>query len=142
LKEERLIYLGEHPAKANGFYTRSLATRFGTIEDLSVPRVREGNFRPSCLPPKRCSLDLEEVIIAMYKGGVSTRDISKFLESLYGTRYSPAGISRLTDVLEEEIEAWRKRPLRQYYPVLYIDDAFCDKKGKSGKRILAILSWE
>jgi len=39
----------------------------------------------------------------MYRGG--TRDISKFLENLYGTRYSPAGISRLTDVLEEEIEA-------------------------------------
>jgi len=58
---------------------------------------------------KDASLDLEEVIIAMYRGGLSTRDISKFLESLYGTRSSFAGISRLTDVLEEEIEAWRKR---------------------------------
>ena len=96
LKEERLIYLEEHPTKANGFYTRSLATKFGTIEDLSVPRVREGNFRPSCLPPyRRTSLDLEEVIIAMYAGGLSTRDISKFLESLYGTRSSFARISRL-----------------------------------------------
>ena len=125
MKEERLIYLEEHPTKANGFYRRSLATRFGTIEDLSVPRVREGNFRPSCLPPyRRRSLDLEEVIIAMYRGGLSTRDISKFLENLYGTRYSPAGISRLTDVLEKEIEAWRKRPLKEYYPVLYIDATF------------------
>jgi len=41
MKEERLIYLKEHPTKANGFYTRSLATKFGIIEDLSVPRVRE-----------------------------------------------------------------------------------------------------
>ena len=53
MREERLIYLEEHPAKANAFYTRSLATKFGTIEDLSVPRVREGSFRPSCLPPYR-----------------------------------------------------------------------------------------
>ena len=69
MKEERLIYLKEHPTKANGFYTRSLATRFGTIEDLSAPRVREGSFRPSCLSPyRRTSLDLEEVIIAMYAG--------------------------------------------------------------------------
>jgi len=38
---------------------------------------------------------LEEVIIAMYREGLSTRDISKFLENLYGTRSSFAGISRL-----------------------------------------------
>ena len=103
MKEERLIYLEEHPTKANGFYRRSLATRFGTIEDLSVPRVREDNFRPSCLPPyRRRSLDLEEVIIAMYAGGLSTRDISKFLESLYGTRYSPAGI-------RDSTLSWKRR---------------------------------
>ena len=112
-----------------------MATKFGTIEDLSVPRVREGSFRPSCLPPyRRRSLDLEEVIIAMYRGGLSTRDISKFLENLYGTRYSPAGISRLTDVLEEEIEVWRKRPLKEYYPVLYIDATFLPvRRGKVEK---------
>jgi len=79
----KAIHLEEHPTKANGFYTRSLAAKFGTIEDLSVPRVREGSFRPSCLSPKRCtSLDLE--------------GISKFLESLYGTFYSPAGIRMLS----------------------------------------------
>ena len=138
MKEERLIYLEEHPTKANGFYTRSLATRFGTIEDLSVPRVREDNFRPSCLPPyRRTSLDLEEVIIAMYAGGLSTRDISKFLENLYGTRSSFAGIRDSTFILEEEIEAWRKRPLRQYYPVLYIDATFLSvRRGKVEKESL------
>jgi len=94
LKGERLIYLEEHPTKGDGFYRRSLEAKFGTIEEF-LPRVREGNFRPSCLPPERCSLDLEEVIIAMYRGGLSTRDISKFLENLYGTRSSFAGISRL-----------------------------------------------
>ena len=80
---------------------------------------------------------MEGVIIAMYAGGLSTRDISKFLENLYGTRYSPAGISRLTDVLEEEIEVWRKRPLRQYYPVLYIDATFLPvRRGKVEKESL------
>jgi len=34
MKEERLIYLEEHPPKGNGFYTCSLATRFGTIEEF------------------------------------------------------------------------------------------------------------
>jgi len=55
----------------------------------------------------------------MYKGGLSTRDISKFLENLYGTRYSPAGIRRLTDVLEEEVKAWKKDPWKSTACPLY-----------------------
>jgi len=35
--------------KANGYYTRSLASLFGNL-DLSVPRDRNGLFRPAILP--------------------------------------------------------------------------------------------
>ena len=138
MKEERLIYLEEHPTKANGFYRRSLATRFGTIEDLSVPRVREGNFRPSCLPPyRRRSLDLEEVIIAMYRGGLSTRDISKFLENLYGTRYSPAGISRLYLCPRGGDRGLEKKTLEAVLPCpLHRCHLSSGKKRKGRKRVL------
>jgi len=123
LKEERLTYLEEHPTKGDGFYTRSLEANFGTVEDL-LPRVRKGSFRPSCLLPERCSLDLEEIIIAMYRGRLSTRDISKFLENLYGTRYSPAGISRFYLCPWKGDRGLKIRPLKEHYPLLYIDDAF------------------
>ena len=36
--------------------------------------------------------------------------------------------------MEEEIKNWRKRPLKEYYPVLYIDDAFLPvRRGKVEK---------
>jgi len=73
---------------------------------------------------KDASLDLEEVIIAMYRGGLSTRDISKLLENLYGTHSSFAGISRLYLCPGRGDRSLKIRPLKEYYPVLYIDDAF------------------
>jgi len=60
----------------------------------------------------------------MYGGGLSTRDISKFLESLYGTRSSFAKISRLYLCPWGGDRNLEKRALKEYYPVLYIDDVF------------------
>ena len=46
--EQKILYLEEHPeTKANGFYTRRLATKYGEIENLKVPRVRDGIFKSS-----------------------------------------------------------------------------------------------
>ena len=47
MREERTMDLEEHPTKANGYYyTRDLLTLVGHLDDLRVPRVREGNFPP------------------------------------------------------------------------------------------------
>lgn len=97
--EERELYLAEHPTKGNGYYTRDLLTQYGILEDLKVPRVREGDFHPKLIPyRKRVSLDLPEAILALYATWASTRDISRFLESMYGAFYSPQSICRLTQV--------------------------------------------
>ena len=62
MREEREIYLENHPTKANGYYTRDLLTLVGPVEDLKVPRVREGDFHPQILPyRKQASLELSEV---------------------------------------------------------------------------------
>ena len=50
MREEREIYVEQHLTKANGYYTRDLLTLVGPLEDLKVPRVREGNFHPRILP--------------------------------------------------------------------------------------------
>jgi putative transposase len=77
--------LGDTPYKANGYYTRDLLTLVGPVEDLKVPRVREGDFHPRILSyRKRASLELSEIILALYAVGVSTRKISHFLEGIYG----------------------------------------------------------
>jgi|GEM_PF-2288823 hypothetical protein len=99
--EERELYLESHPTKGNGYYTRDLPTQYGVLSDLRVPRVRQGDFHPKLIPYRRhTSLELSEAILALYASGASTRDISRFLESVYGTFYSPQSISRLTQVVE------------------------------------------
>lgn len=125
MREEREIYLEEHPTKANGYYTRSLLTLAGPVEELRVPRVREGDFHPRILPyRRRTSLELSEAILALYAAGVSTRAISRFLEGIYGAFYSPQSISRLTQVVEEEVKAWRERPLDEEYYAVFLDGTF------------------
>jgi len=133
--EERELYLEEHPTKGNGYYTRDLLTQYGILEDLRVPRVREGEFHPRLLPyRRRVSLELSEAILALYATGASTRDISRFLESVYGAFYSPQSISRLTQVVEEEVEAWRRRPLEREYYAVYLDCTFLSvRRGKAAK---------
>ena len=76
MREEREIYLEEHLTKANGYYTRDLLTLIGPLEDLRVPRVREGDFHPKILPYRRpTSLELSEAVLALYAAGVSTRNV-------------------------------------------------------------------
>ncbi|QJA05952.1 IS256 family transposase [Thermosulfurimonas marina] len=125
--EERSLYLEEPPeTKGNGFYSRSLLTKYGPIEGLMVPRTRDGNFRAQILPPprRRAGLDLGEAVLALYASGASTRAVSRFIETIYGAYYSPASISRLTEVAEDQIESWRKRRLSEEYFALYLDATF------------------
>ena len=90
MREERAMYLETHLTSANGYYTRDLLTLVGPVEDLKVPRVREGDFHPRILPyRKRASLELSEIILALYAVGVSTRKISHFLEGIYGVFIHP-----------------------------------------------------
>jgi len=107
----------------------------GPVGDLKVPRVREGDFHPRILPyRKRASLELSEIILALYAVGVSTRKISHFLEGIYGAFYSPQSISRLIQVTEEEVKAWRERPLSEEYYAVFLDGTFLSiRRGKTVK---------
>ena len=55
----------------NGYYKRSLHTKFGHIEDLQVPRDRSGEFQTQVFQPyQRRDGWLEEAVIQMYKSGM------------------------------------------------------------------------
>jgi putative transposase len=123
--EERELYLEEHPeTKANGFYTRKLATKYGEIENLRVPRVRSGNFKPRIIPErKKAFFDLGEVVVLMFASGSSVRDVSKFLEMVHGAYYSPSSLSRLTEVASEKVESWRRKLCEGYFAI-YLDATY------------------
>lgn len=113
----------------NGFYKRSFQTRYGPINALRVPRDRKGLFQTQLFQPyQRRDNWLEESIIHMYKGGMSTREVSKFIESMFGTQYSPTTISNITRTVMEDIEEWQKRPLEKRYSVIYLDGLYVKLK--------------
>ncbi|MDI4643353.1 IS256 family transposase [Cohnella hashimotonis] len=109
----------------NGHYKRTFETRFGTIRALRVPRDRKGLFQTRLFEPyHRRENWLEEAIIHMYKGGMSTREVAKFIESMYGAQYSPTTISNITATVMEDIEQWQKRPLEKRDSVIYLDGLY------------------
>jgi len=132
MQEEQAMYLETHPTTANGYYTRDLLTLVGPVADLKVPRVQEDDFHPGILPyRKRASLELSEIVLALYVVGVSTRKISHFLEGIYRAFYSPQSISRLIQVTAEEVKAWRERPLSEEYHAVFLDGTFLSiRRGK------------
>lgn len=123
LKYEKYSYEGHHSGNSrNGFYTRDYETKYGKINDLKIPRDRNGEFEQQLIPPyQRRDCWLEDMIINMYAKGMATREIAALIERLYGNSYSAGTISNITDVALEEVKKWHDRPLSKRYSVLFID---------------------
>lgn len=113
----------------NGYYQRTLHTKFGNIEELSVPRDRQGLFQTQVFEPyQRRDGWLEEAVIQMYKSGMGTRDVARFIESMFGSHYSPSTISNITSTVLEDIQQWQIRPLQKRYSVIYLDGLYVKLK--------------
>jgi transposase-like protein len=105
----------------NGSTPKTVASEIGDI-DLDVPRDRAGSFEPQLVPKGARRLGgLDDVIISLYAGGMTLRDIQHHLVSTIGTDLSHETISKITDAVLEEITVWQSRPLEPLYPVIYLD---------------------
>ena len=109
------------PNSRNGTSPKTLATEVGPVP-LAVPRDRDGSFEPRLVPKgARRAGGLDEMIISLYAGGMTVRDIQHHLARTVGTELSHDTISRITDAVAEEVKAWQARPLEELYPVIYLD---------------------
>ena len=105
----------------NGSTPKTLASQVGDVP-LDVPRDREGTFTPRLVPKGSRRLGgLDEMIVSLYAGGMTIRDIQHHLVSTLGTELSHETISKITDEVLEEVTAWQRRPLEAFYPVIYLD---------------------
>jgi transposase-like protein len=105
----------------NGYKPRQLNTRVGTL-DLLVPQDREGTFSTQLFDRyQRNEKALVLALMEMTIKGVSTRKVADVTERLCGTSFSKSTVSRLSADLDEELEAWRNRPLEKAYPYLVVD---------------------
>jgi putative transposase len=105
----------------NGFTAKRLGTEVGDIE-LATPRDRNGTFEPRLVPKgQRRVGGLSDMIVSLYAGGMTIRDIQAHLERTLGTELSHETISNITDAVLAEVTAWQSRPLEAVYPILYLD---------------------
>ena len=75
----------------------------------------------------------DEKILAMYAKGMSTRDIQELVKTLYDVELSPTLISSVTDAVDEEVTAWRSRPLEAHWPIVYFDGIVVHVRGAGGR---------
>jgi len=112
----------ERTGYRNGSYTRDLVTKAGRIEDLSVPRDREGQFHTQVFERYgRYEPEVAEALTEMFVSGTSTHKVGNVAEKLMGVAPSASAVSRLNQTLTEQYEAWRERPLFAHYRILYLD---------------------
>jgi putative transposase len=112
----------ERTTHRNGYRPRAWETRMGEIE-LFVPRVRSGiSYFPSFLEPRRRS---EQAIVAVvmeaYVNGVSTRKVDRLVSQLGLQGMTKDRVSALCRALDQQVEAFRQRPLEGEYPYLWLD---------------------
>ena len=143
MKIERSNFLGAGPYQrtegrqgyANGMKPKSLDSRLGRLQ-LQIPQVREvesgERFYPQSLERGlRSERALKLAIAEMYVKGVSTRKVMAITEKLCGLSISSTQVSRASKLLDEELQAWRERPIGET-PALILDARY-EKVRHAGK---------
>jgi putative transposase len=110
------------PNARNGSTPKTLLTEVGPVP-IDTPRDRAGSFEPRLVPKgaRRLAGGLDDMIISLYAGGMTVRDIQHHLARTIGAELSHDTISKITDAVLEEVKAWQSRPLDPIYPIVYLD---------------------
>lgn len=105
----------------NGYRSKKVRSDFGEVK-LSVPRDRNGEFEPIVIENHNNDISgIEGQIIGMYSKGMSTRDISTHLKSIYGMDISHSLVSKITDRVLPLAKEWQNRALDSLYPIVFMD---------------------
>lgn len=105
----------------NGYSKKTVRT---TNDNISINLLRncEVTFEPKIIPKRsRDVSEIEDKVLSMYAKGMSQRDIASTIEDIYGFEISHETISEITDNVIEHLEQWQNRPLKKFYPFLFVD---------------------
>ena len=104
----------ERRGHANGYKPKTVTTRVGQVR-FDVPQVRDSSFYPQALEKGlRSERALKLALAEMYVQGVSTRRVAAITEKLIGKEVTSVQVSRAVAELDQQLEAWRNRPLGRY----------------------------
>lgn len=132
----------------NGYTTKTVINDDNDRIEVKVPRDRNSTFEPVIIPKheKRTPL-FNDQIISMYSFGMSTRDIQRHLQQVYGVEVSPETISNITESVMSDVREWQNRPLEKSYPILFLDALRVNSRqdGKNVNKALYValaINWE
>lgn len=129
LELEAMLGYAPHQKKGNGVNSRNgyrernkLVLKEGLLEGLRVPRDRNGEYQTEVLPRlKRYEPAILDYVQQLYLNYNSTRPLSGMLTTLFGWPMSHGQVSNFCQVLDKEVEEWKKRPLADIYVGLFLD---------------------
>ena len=126
----------ERLVSRNGYRPRTLETRMGTA-DLAVPKLRRGSYFPSFLEPRRrWEKAFVNVVSEAYILGVSTRRVEELVEAMGAKGVSRSEVSRMAASLDEQVAAFRTRPLSDMtWPYIWLDALYL--KVREGGRVVS-----
>ena len=105
----------------NGHSPKTVTSSMGEIA-LDIPRDRQGSFEPQVVKKHQTDISsIEDQVLSMYAKGMTTRDISDHLNSVYGVDASAEMISRMTDKILPMAKEWQNRPLDRKYAIVFMD---------------------
>ena len=124
LKEERLKKgESEDPNnRRNGWTTKQLKTSIGQVP-IKPPRDRDGTFEPLLVGKwdRNLNSGLDTQIIELYARGNSVEQIRAYIKKMYGPEFSAGQITAITDKVWDEVLEWKKRALKAFYALIYLD---------------------
>jgi putative transposase len=106
----------------NGKRTKTVLTDAVGPVEIEVPRDRDGTFDPVIVGKRQRRLgDVDTVVLSLYAKGLTTGEISAHFAEVYGASVSKDTVSRITDAVLEDMQAWCSRPLQPVYAAVFID---------------------
>jgi len=104
--------------RRNGYSKKTVTSSMGDIS-LDIPRDRNGEFEPQIIKKHQTDISsIEDQVLSMYAKGMTTRDITEHLQSVYGVEASPMMISKMTDRILPIAKEWQNRPLSRKYAIV------------------------
>jgi putative transposase len=106
----------------NGARPKTVLTEGTGQVGIEVPRDRDGTFEPQIVKKRQRRLNgVDEIVLSLYAKGLTTGEISAHFAEIYGASVSKETVSRITDRVIEEMQAWAARPLDEIYAAVFID---------------------
>ena len=108
--------------RKNGVTSKTMKSSDGEFK-LDTPRDRNGSFEPEIVKKHQTHMsdELENKMLSLFALGNSYSQIADHIEDMYGVHFSKPAITAVTDKLIPKLEEWKKRPLNEIYPFIYLD---------------------